>query len=201
MEFHLSCFKSWKMMLWKGCIQYASKYGKLSSGHRTGKGQFSFQCQRKAMPNNLQTTTQLHSSYTLSKSCSKFSKPDFNRMWTMNFQMFKPDLEEAEEPEIKLSLSAGSSKKQESYRKISTSALLTMPKPLTVCITTNWKILQEMRIPDCLTCLLRNLYAGQEETVRSGHVSLFSLSICHEVMGPDAMILVYWMLSFKPIWN
>ena len=109
----------------------------------------------------------------------------------MNFQMFKPDLEEAEEPEIKLSLSAGSSKKQESYRKISTSALLTMPKPLTVCITTNWKILQEMRIPDCLTCLLRNLYAGQEETVRSGHVSLFSLSICHEVMGPDAMILVY----------
>ena len=57
----------WKMMLWKCCTQYASKYGKLSSGHRTGKGQFSFQSQRKAMPKNAQTTTQLHSSHTLVK--------------------------------------------------------------------------------------------------------------------------------------
>ena len=60
-------FKSWKMMLWKCCTQYASKIGKLSSGHRTGKGQFSFQSQRKAMPNNAQTTAQLHSSHTLVK--------------------------------------------------------------------------------------------------------------------------------------
>ena len=64
-EFQLSCFKSWKMMLWKCCTQYASKYGKLSSGHRTGKGQFSFQFQRKAMPKNAQTTAQLHSSHML----------------------------------------------------------------------------------------------------------------------------------------
>ena len=65
--------------------------------------------------------------------------------------------------------SAGSSKKQESSRKTSISALLTTPKPLTVWITTNWKILQEMEIPDHLTCLLRNLYAGQEATVRIRH--------------------------------
>ena len=58
---------------------------------------------------------------------------------------------------------------QESSRKASTSALLTTPKPLTVWITTNWKILQEMGIPDHLTCLLRNLYAGQEATVRTRH--------------------------------
>ena len=58
---------------------------------------------------------------------------------------------------------------QESSRKTSTSALLTMPKPLTVWITINWKILKEMGIPDHLTCLLRNLYAGQEATVRTGH--------------------------------
>ena len=64
---------------------------------------------------------------------------------------------------------AGSWKKQESSRKTSISALLTMPKPLNVWITTNWKILQEMGIPDHLTCLLRNLYAGQEATVRTGH--------------------------------
>ena len=66
-------------------------------------------------------------------------------------------------------LRRGSSKKQESSRKTSTSALLNMPKPWTVWITRNWKILQEMGIPDHLTCLLRNLYAGQEATVRTGH--------------------------------
>ena len=78
-------------------------------------------------------------------------------------------LEKAEESEIKLPISAGSSKKQESSRKASTSALLIMPKPLTMKTKTNWKILKEMNIPDHLTCLLRNMYAGQEATVRTGH--------------------------------
>ena len=82
--------------------------------------------------------------------------------------MFKRVLEKAEEPEIKLPTFIGSSKKQESSRKTFTSALLTMPKPLTVWITTNLKILKEIGIPD-LTFLLRNLYAGQEATVRTGH--------------------------------
>ena len=130
-------------MLWKCCTQYSCKFGKLSSGHRTGKGQFSFQSQRKAMPKNAQTTAQLHSSHTLVKYCSKFSKSGFNSPWTVNFQMFKLVLEKAEEPEIKLPASVGSSEKQESSRKTSTSALLIMPKPLTVWITTNcgkfWK--------------------------------------------------------------
>ena len=80
--------------------------------------------------------------------------------------MFKLDLKKAEEQEIKLPTSVESLKKQESSRKA--SALLTMPKPLTVWITTNWKILKEMGIPDHLTYLLRNLYAGQEATVRTG---------------------------------
>ena len=75
----------------------------------------------------------------------------------MNFQMFKLDLEKAEEAEIKLPASVGSSIMQESSRKIYTSALLTIPKPLTIWITINWKILKEMGIPDHLTCLLRNL--------------------------------------------
>ena len=65
--------------------------------------------------------------------------------------------------------SVWSLKKQESSRKTSTSGLLTMSKPFTVWITTNWKILLETRIPDHLTCLLTNLYAGQEATVRTGH--------------------------------
>ena len=83
--------------------------------------------------------------------------------------MFKLDLEKAEEPEIKLPTSAGSWKKQESSRNTFISALLTKPKALTVWITTNWKNLKEMGIPDHLTCLLRNPYAGQEATVRTGH--------------------------------
>ena len=83
--------------------------------------------------------------------------------------MFKVVLEKAEEPEIKLPTSARSWKKQESSRKISISALLTMPKPLTVWITINWKILKEMGIPGHLTCLFRNLYVGQEATIRTGH--------------------------------
>ena len=107
MEFQVSYFKSWKMMLWKCCTQYASKFGKLSSGHRTGKGQFSFQSQRKAIPKKAQSTTQLHSSHTLVKECSKFSKPGFSNTWTVNFQMFKLDLEKAEETKIKLPPSTG----------------------------------------------------------------------------------------------
>ena len=103
MEFQLSYFKSWKMMLWKCCTPK-----KLSSGHRTGKSQFSSQSQRKTMPKNVQTTTQLHSSHTPAKQCSKFSKPGFNSTWTMNFQMFKLDLEKAEEPKIKLPTYVGS---------------------------------------------------------------------------------------------
>ena len=83
--------------------------------------------------------------------------------------MFNLVLEKGEEPEIKLPTFAGSLKKQESSRKTSISALLTKPKPLIVWITINWKILKEMGIPDHLTCLLRNLYAGQDATVRTGH--------------------------------
>ena len=88
----------------------------------------------------------------------------------MTSQMFKLVLEKAEEPEIRLPTSDGSSKKQESSRKTSTSALLTTPRPLTVWITANCgKILQDMGIPDHLTCLLRYLYAGQGATIRTGH--------------------------------
>ena len=81
--------------------------------------------------------------------------------------MFKLVLEKADEPEIKLPTSAGSLKKQESSRKTST-ALLTMPKPLTVWITVSCGKIRKRGIPNHLTCLLRNLHAGQEATVRTG---------------------------------
>ena len=136
MEFQLSYLKSLKMILWKCCTQYVRKFGKLSSGHRTGS-QFSFQSQRRAMSKKVQINAKLYSFHMLARLCSKYLKLGFSYMWTENVQMFKLDLEQGEEPEIKLSTSIGSQKKQQNYRKTSTSASLTTPKPLTVWITTN----------------------------------------------------------------
>ena len=120
-------------MLWKCCTQYVRKLGKLSNGHRTGKGQFSFQSQRKAMPNYCTIALISHTS----KVILKILQARLQQYVAMNFQMFKLDLEKVEESEIKLPTSVGSSKKQENARKTSTSVLLIMPKPLTVLITTN----------------------------------------------------------------
>ena len=122
---------------------------------------------KKGNAKECSTTTQLHSSHTPVKQCSKFSKPGFNSMWTANFQMFKLDLEKAEEPEIKLPI--GSSKKQE-FQKNIYFCFIDYAKAFD-CVdhTKLWKILQEISIADHLTCLLRNFYAGQEATVRTAH--------------------------------
>ena len=156
--------------MWKCCTQYASDLGKLSSGHRTGKDQFSFQSQRKAMPKNAQTTTQLHSSQMLVNNCSNFSNPGFSNTWTMNSLMFKLVLEKAEEPEIKLPTSADHGKSKKFPEKNIYFCFLDYAKAFD-CVDHNkmWKILEEMGIPDHLTCLLINLYAGQEATIRTGH--------------------------------
>ena len=84
--------------------------------------------------------------------------------------MYQLDLEKAEEPEIKLPTSAGSWKKQESSRKNIYFCFIDYAKAFE-CVNHNklWKILQEMGIPDHVTCLLRNEYAGQEATIRTGH--------------------------------
>ena len=121
------------------------------------------------MPKNAQTTAQLHSYHALAKERLKFSKPGFSNTWTVKFQMFKLVLEKAEEPEIKLPTSTGSSKKQESSRKTSISALLTRPKPLTVWITINCGKFWRRREYQTTWPASRNLYAGQEATVRTGH--------------------------------
>jgi len=130
----------------------------------------SHESQRKAMPENVQTIAQLHSSHMLARSCSKFSKPDFNSMWTMKFQMFRLDLEKAEEPEIRLPTSVGSSKKAREFKKNIYFCFIDYAKAFD-CVDHNklWKILKETGIPDHLICLLRNLYPGQEATIRTGH--------------------------------
>ena len=118
--------------------------------------------------------------------------------------MFKLDVEKAEEPEIKLPTSAGSEKKQESSRKTSTSALLTMPRPFD-CVHHNklWKILKEMGIPDHLTCLLRNLYAGREATIRTGHgtTDWFQIEkgVCHGCILSPCLFNLYAGTSWETL--
>ena len=127
------------------------------------------------MPKNVQITTQLQSSHTLAKKCSKFSKQGFNSTWTKNFQMFKLDLEKAEEPEIKSPTSAGSWKKNNRVPEKHLFLLYWLCQSLWLCVSQqtveefgNAKY-KEMGMPDHHTCLLWNLYAGQEAKVRTGH--------------------------------
>ena len=124
-------------MLWKCFIQYASKFGKLSSGHRTGKIQFSSQFQRRELPRNLKTNVQLCSFHILVRLCTKTFKLDFSSTWTEHFHMKELPFEEAEEPEIKLPTFAESWKKQRGFRNPCTSASLTVQKSLTVWTTIN----------------------------------------------------------------
>ena len=102
-------------------------------------------------------------------------------MWTVNFQTFKLVLEKAEEPEVKLPTSFGSLKKQE-FQKNIYFCFIDYAKAFD-CADHNklWKILQQMGIPDHLTCLMRNLYAGQEATVTTGHRTTDWLHIGKEV--------------------
>ena len=154
-------------MLWLCCTQCGSKFGKLNSGHRTGRGVFILIPKKgnaKEFSNSRTIALISHASKVMLKILqARLGDTGFSNTWTMNFQMFKLVSEKAEESEIKLPTSAGSSKKQESSRKTSISVLLTMPKPLTIWITRNcgqfWKRWE----------YLRNLYAGQEAPVRTGH--------------------------------
>ena len=109
----------------------------------------------------------------------------------MNFQMFKLDLEMAEEPDVKLPTSVGSLRKQE-FQKNIYFCFIDYAKAFD-CVDHNklWKILKEMEIPDHLTCLLRNLYAGQETTVRTGHGTTDWFQI-----GKEYIKAVYFHLAF-----
>ena len=140
-------------MLLKCCTQRASKFGKLSCSHRPGKGQFSFQPQRRAMPKNIQTTAQLHSFHMRARSCSKSFKLGFNSMWTKNFQMCNLDLEKKEEPDIKLPTSIESQKKQRDSREKNIYLCFIDYAEAFDCVDHNklWKILQDMGIPDTWT--------------------------------------------------
>ena len=165
MEFQLSYSKSWKMMLWKCCIQYASKFGKPSSGHRTGKGQFSFQSQRKAMPKNAQTTAQLHSSHMLKILQARLQE-------YMNREL--PDVQggfrKGRGTRDQIAIICWIIDKAREFQKNIYFCYTDYAKAFD-CVDHSklWTILQETGIPDHLTCLLRNLFAGQEATVSTRH--------------------------------
>ena len=171
MEFQLSYFKSKKIMLWKYCTQYASKFGKLSSDHRTRNGQFSFQSQIKAMPENAQTTAQLHSFHTLANWCSKLSKQTFQQYMNRELPDVQMELRKAREIRDQIANIHWITEEAREFQKKNIYFCFIDYAKTFDCAAHNklWKILKVMGIPEHLTCLLRNLYVGQEATVRTGH--------------------------------
>ena len=168
MEYQLSYFKSWKMMMWKCCTQYANKFRKLISGHKTGKGQFSFQSQRKAMPKNAQTTEQLHSH--ASKVTFKILQARLQHHMNCELPDVQAGFRKGRGTRDQIANIHWINKKAREFQKNIYFCFIDYVKAFdSVNHNTLWKILQEMGIPDHLTCLLRNLYAGQEATVRSWH--------------------------------
>ena len=175
-EFQLSYFRFSKMMLLKCCTQYASKFGKLSSGHRTGNGQFSFESLRKAMSKNAHTTAQLQSSHTIAL-ISHASKVMFKILQARLQQYMNRELPDVQAgfrkrrgTRDKIANILCIIKKAREFQKNIYFCFIDYAKAFN-CVDHNklWKILKEMGILDYLTCLLRNLYAGQEATIQTGH--------------------------------
>ena len=161
MEFQLSYFKSWKMILWKCCTWYATKFGKLSSGHRTGKGQFSFQSQRKAMPKNAQTTTQIALISHTSKVMLKILQARLQQYVNHELPDVQAGFRKDRGARDHIANICWIIKKAREFQKNIYFCFIDYIKA-SDCVDHNklWKILKEMGISDHLTCLLRNLYAG-----------------------------------------
>ena len=158
-------------MLFKCCTQYASKFGKLSSGHSTGQGQFSFQSQRKAMPKNAQTTAQLHSSHTLpSKVMLKILQARLQQYMNCEFPDVQAGFRKGRGTRDQIASIYWITEKAREFQKNIYFCFIDYAKAFD-CVDDNklWKILKEMGISGHLICLLRNLYAGQEATVRTRH--------------------------------
>ena len=156
-------------MLLRYCIQYASKFGKLSSGHRTGKGHFSIQSQRKAMPKNAQTTAQTLISHT-GKVMLKILQARLQQYVNHELPDVQAGSRKGRGTRNQIANIHWIIKQARKFQKNIYLCFIDYTKAFD-CVDHNklWKILKEMGIPDHLTCLLRNLYPGQEATVRTGH--------------------------------
>ena len=156
-------------MLWKCCTQYASKFGKLSSGHRTGKGQFSFQSQRKAVPKNAQITAQLHISHA-SKVMLKILQVWLQQYMNRELPDVQAGFRKGRQTRDQIANIHWIIERAREFQKNVYFCFIHYSKAFD-CVDHNklWKLFKEMEIPDHLTCLLRNLYVGKEATVRTGH--------------------------------
>ena len=156
--------------MWKCCTQYDSKCGKLSSGHRTRKGEFSFQSQRKAMPKNVQTTAKLHSFHTLAKGCSKFFQARLQQYVNWELPNVQAGFKKGRGTSDQITNICWVIEKAREFQESIYFCFIDYAKAFGyVDHKKLWKILKEMGIPDYLICLLRHLYAGQETTVRTLH--------------------------------
>ena len=163
MELQISNFKSSKMMLLKCCTQYVNKFGILSSSHITEKGWFSFQSQRWAASKNVQTTAQLHSSYMLTRSCSKSSKLGF-KVCEQRTSRCTSWIQRRQRNQRSNCQHQFDHRKSKGIKKKIYFCFTDYTKAFD-CVDHNK--LWEMGIPDYLTCLLRNLCASQEATVKN----------------------------------
>ena len=156
-------------MLLKCCTQYASKFGKHSNGHGTGKGHFSFQFQRRAMPKNAQPTAQLHSISHTSKVMLKILQARLQQYVNRELTDVQAGFRKGRGTRDQIANICWIIKTSKEFQKNIYFCFIDYAKAFD-CVDHNklWKILKEMGIPDHLTCLLRNLYAGQETTVRTG---------------------------------
>ena len=157
-------------MLWKCCSQYASKIGKLSSDHRTGKGQFSFQSQRKAMPKNVQNYCTIALISHASKVMLKILQARLQQYVNWELTDVQVGFRKGRETRDLIANIHWITEKAREFQKTIYFCFIDHAIAFD-CVDHNnlKKILQEIGIPDHLTCLLRNLYAGQEATVRIRH--------------------------------
>ena len=157
-------------MLLKCCIQYARKFGKLSSGHRTGKGQFSFQSQRKAMPKNVQTTAQIALISHTSKVLLKILQARLQQYVNRDLPDGQAGFRKHRGTRDQIANIHWTIKKAIEFQKNIYFCFIDYAKAFD-CVDHNklWKILKELGIPDHLTWLLRNLFAGQEATLITRH--------------------------------
>ena len=143
----------------------ASKFGKFSSGHRAGKGQFFFQSQKKAVPKNVQTTAQLHTSHRL-----EILKARFQQYINQELPDVQAGFRKGRGTRDQIANICWIIEKAREFPENINFCFIDYTKAFDYVDHNNmWKILKEMGIPAHLTCLLKNLYAGQEVTLRTGH--------------------------------
>ena len=158
-------------MLLRGCTQYVRKFGKLSSGYRTGKSPFSFQFQVKAMPENVQTIIQLHSFHMLAKLCLKILQTRLQQYVNRELPDSQAGFRKGRGTKNQIANILWIIEKARGFQK----NIYLVDHNKMMWITSNWKILKEMGMPDQLTCILRKLGKKYDKGIYCHPASLISM--------------------------